>query len=119
MYVFVYGTLKRGKGNHGFLENSTYLGEYYTDNNYTLIVSGLPYMVKRTNGGGVQGELYKIDEDTLKDLDLLEGHPNFYRRETIPVYDFESGNMVEAFAYLYPDKFFGDYPWKYEQVRSF
>lgn len=119
MYLFCYGSLMKNNFNHHYLEGSEYLGDYFTDRGYALFVAGLPYMVKRKGGGGVQGELYKISPETLKSLDVLEGHPTFYKREEISVYDFESGNEVKAYAYIHPDVFFGDYPWKYEQRRKF
>lgn len=105
MYVFCYGTLRSGYHNHSYLNGCEYLGNYFTNNDYTLFVSGLPYMVKRKGGGGVEGELYKIDSDTLKRLDKLEGVPDFYYRDIITVYDFEVGNSVEAYVYLHPDVF--------------
>lgn len=105
MYLFVYGTLKKNKHNNHYLENSTYIGDYCTDNNFTLYISSLPYMVKRKNGGGVKGELYKIDQSTLKLLDKLEGVPTFYYRDLITVYDLEVGNSVDAYVYLHPDVF--------------
>lgn len=119
MLLFAYGSLKRGKSNHYILENSEYLGKVFTDKNYTMFIVGLPYMVKRKNGGGVEGELYRVDKDTLRILDVLEGHPDFYYRETIQVYDFEDGHMREAYAYLHPDTFTEDNKWKYEQVKSY
>jgi gamma-glutamylaminecyclotransferase len=102
--VFVYGTLKRNKSNHWYLIESKYLGEYYTDNNYALYVRGLPYMVKEDKGGGVLGELFEVDEFTLEQLDKLEGHPNFYRREEIWVYDATNGLNVKVYAYIMPNK---------------
>lgn len=103
-YVFVYGTLKKGKSNHRLLFEADYLGEYYTNTNFTLFVGGLPYLVKR-EGPGCSGELYKVSDKVLTALDLLEGHPDFYKREVIPVYDMEVGNMVEAWCYLHPNDF--------------
>jgi gamma-glutamylcyclotransferase (GGCT)/AIG2-like uncharacterized protein YtfP len=99
--VFVYGTLKRGKSNHWYLRESEYLGVYYTDNHYALYVKGLPYMVKEDKGGGVKGELYRVDMNILAQLDSLEGHPTFYKRETIWVYDAEVGHNVKAYTYIY------------------
>ena len=99
--LFVYGTLKRGRSNHVFLSESTYLGEYHAGKDYALYVAGLPYMVKEIKGGGVVGELYNIDVRTLMSIDRLEGHPSFYKREEIWVYDTEVGAEVKAYTYIY------------------
>jgi gamma-glutamylcyclotransferase (GGCT)/AIG2-like uncharacterized protein YtfP len=58
-------------------------------------------MVKEEKGLGVYGELYKVDELTLKRLDRLEGHPDFYRRSDITVIDLETGSPVNCQAYIY------------------
>ena len=100
--VFVYGTLKKNKSNHWWLKEAKYVGDYYTDKNLALYVEGLPYMVREPNGGGVLGEVYEVDRETLFALDRLEGHPSFYRREDIWVFDIEVGAEMKVQAYLYP-----------------
>lgn len=99
IYTFCYGTLQRDKHNHHFMAGAKFLGEYYTTKDFTLFVNGLPFLSK-IPGQGCLGELYKINKNILQRLDRLEGHPSWYRREIIPVYDIETGNMVEAWAYL-------------------
>lgn len=119
MYLFVYGTLKQGRSNSCYLEDSEFLGDYFTDNNYSLVVSGLPFLVKR-KGKGVKGELYKINSDTLRAIDRLEGHPSFYKRELITVKSFEDGTEIEAYTYIHPDIFNSKgYPWDYQVKREY
>lgn len=119
MLLYVYGTLRKGRSNHELIKHLPFLGEAVTDNNYTLVVSGLPFLVKR-KGEGVKGELYKIDPDTLRAVDRLEGVPNFYYREPIWVTDMNTGETVEAYTYLHPDVFNKkDYPWDYVVKREF
>jgi gamma-glutamylcyclotransferase (GGCT)/AIG2-like uncharacterized protein YtfP len=103
MKLFVYGTLKRGHTNHSLLNEARYLCDASTDNNYTLFVGGLPCLVEAAGKGAV-GELYEIDEGTLYKLDRLEGHPRFYERKTITVYETDSGHEVKAYAYIYPSE---------------
>ena len=111
IYLFVYGTLKRGFHNHGWLEENDcyYLGDAFTKDNYTLLqdhYNGLPYVVKESSNQ-IFGELYLVTEDLLKRLDVLEGHPIFYKRELIDVYveiDKKPSNkkeLIEQSAYLY------------------
>ena len=78
--IFVYGTLKRGHGNHRQLEDATFQGEAVTVDPFALHVDGLP-MVDRCNPvSPIHGEFYLVDDATLADLDRLEGHPRYYQR---------------------------------------
>ena len=85
--VFVYGTLKRGHGNHVLLRGSDFLG---------------PSFSKSPGTTRVIGELYNVDELTLNHLDMLEGHPTWYKREQINVdYISNEGEMESTKAWLY------------------
>lgn len=82
--VFVYGTLKKGFGNHRLLQDSEFIKEESFTGKFELISDGmLPYLVKRDFTTTVHGELYKVNKETLKRLDRLEGHPDFYKRGLI------------------------------------
>lgn len=59
----------------------------------------------KQQGAGVVGEIYKVDKQTLSELDTLEGHPNWYRREPIDVFDIDTGKKKEKVeAYVYTGK---------------
>ena len=98
-YVFVYGTLRKGYWNHRLLENSKFLGEARTKEKYSLYADGIPYVVKipRTH---IKGEVYEVDEETLRRLDQLEEHPDVYYREEIEV--LLNGKPIKAWIYFYP-----------------
>ena len=103
--VFVYGSLKKGYGNHDYhLDKSEFLGKSETLPQYSLFSLGsFPGVIK----GGitpVQGELYAVDEEGLQRLDRLEGHPTFYKREVIET------SEGEAWIYLLPVDRYKDYP---------
>ncbi len=99
--VFVYGTLKKGWGNHRLLEGSTFLGVYETPKEFSLYDGGFPYAF---HGGGenIRGELYEVDDDTLKNLDRLEGYPSHYNRIKIEAHDTADsmGENYEAWIYV-------------------
>ena len=83
--MFVYGSLRKGFGNHYLLERSNYLGEALTDAAFTMLhLGGYPGVV-RAGSTQILGEVYEVDDKTLSRLDRLEGHPSFYRRTPIRV----------------------------------
>lgn len=113
-FVFVYGTLKRGYGNHGLLQNhgSTYCGTVLTEPAYLLYASGggtgIPFMVAATppKGISIRGEVYLVDDATLASLDQLEGHPDFYVRTEIKL--LKAVKFVDpVFSYLLPPERLG------------
>lgn len=81
--VFVYGSLLSNCHNHRYLQNKdcTLLGESRLAGfimkdlgNYPAVYPvGLKEAV-------IFGEVWKISINTLSNLDILEGHPNFYTR---------------------------------------
>jgi len=97
-FVFVYGTLKRGFGNHNLLKRSSFLGAAKTKEKYLMTCNSIPYLSDETKIAPVSGELYLVKEVTLKALDFLEGHPTFYQRKLITV--IANGIEVSAWCYI-------------------
>ncbi len=96
--IFVYGTLLRGGRWHHLLSTASFEGRVRTAARYRLVDLG-PYPALRPSGGcAVPGELYTVDADLLAELDELEGHPGFYRRDRV---DMEGAG--EAQAWLLPE----------------
>lgn len=85
MLVAVYGTLKKGHRNHGFLDGAKFVKKSHTGDGYALFVDELPYLVKRDDGKGCEVEIYSITDQILEGLDYLEGHPVFYERVVLRV----------------------------------
>ncbi len=72
--VFVYGSLKRGAERNDLLKTAVFAGKAITAAPYRMLDG--PYPVLLDNGPGghrVTGEVYEIDDDTLKALDDYEG----------------------------------------------
>lgn len=100
--VFVYGSLKNGKGNHRLLSGSKYLGRCYVEGRHRLLsLGGFPGLVKSDDlePQKVVGEVYQVNEETLQSLDWLEGHPRFYCREKVPT------PFKNAWAYFLPAEY--------------
>ena len=86
--LFVYGTLLSGEPNHYILSTSKFLTNAQTKPEFELLdINGqCPAMV----AGGktvVKGELYSLNKKTLAIIDRLEGHPQFYKRISISLFD--------------------------------
>ena len=79
--LFVYGTLKRGYGNHKRLTGATFLGLDSIEDSALLDLGFFPGMVERP-GSRAYGEVFLVTDEHLRRTDLLEGVPHFYRRET-------------------------------------
>ena len=102
--VFVYGTLKRGYGNHRILEGgrARFVG--------TERISGAMHdygafpAVTLAAAGTVHGEVYEVTPETLRRLDVLEGTPTFYQRTRVSmstggeawVYVMDPGQLVDT-----------------------
>lgn len=83
--LFVYGSLKRGFSNHDFLRGQRFLGEARTIPAYRMYdYGGYPGVVPAESGGyPLEGELWRIDEACLANIDQLEGiDEGLYARAT-------------------------------------
>lgn len=120
MKVFVYGSLKRGLYNHPLLEKATFVSSFTIPKEENLgmlnlgAFPGVIRMPQKNTGYPIHGEIYDIneyDETTLKNLDFLEGHPNFYERKTMKFSKDE--NM---YIYILPQQYLTKF--KYPLVTS-
>lgn len=101
MKVAVYGTLRQHCGNDGLLRGSPMEGIYevrhhqmYTEN------YGFPY-VHYSPTSSIVVEVYEVDDDTMLNLDALEGYPVHYQRKMIPYYDNSNGTSAVGTAWMY------------------
>jgi len=79
--VFVYGTLRKSRGNHQLLEGAQFIGVGATKNKCAMyLVGGFPYAISTEERYPIIGELYGVTDEILKKLDQLEGHPCYYAR---------------------------------------
>jgi gamma-glutamylaminecyclotransferase len=106
--VAVYGTLKSGYGNNFLLEDATLVGKGKTTDKYPLIIrqGGLPFMLyKKNQGYNVEVELYLVNKNILRRLDILEGHPEWYRRREVSVTIDEIDTPITAWIYFGPSEY--------------
>ena len=85
--LFVYGTLKRGLGNHHLLDGQEFLGEAETEPRYRVIdlrhYPGL--VVDEVNGLAVKGELWSVAASCLARLDEFEEVSNTFARKPVRI----------------------------------
>jgi gamma-glutamylcyclotransferase (GGCT)/AIG2-like uncharacterized protein YtfP len=92
--VFVYGTLREGEPNHQpYLGSAVRCGEVWTtiDRYRLLDLGAFPAAEHVTGepgapGRGLVGEVYRVDAETGRYLDHLEGNGRLYRRALRSVY---------------------------------
>lgn len=51
-------------------------------------------------GHQVHGEIYEVNDESLKQLDILEDHPNFYVREKNEVITCDDNKSSEVWIYF-------------------
>ena len=115
--VFVYGTLKCGHYNHSVLGDSQFMGEYKTAERWGLVNLGaFPGLV--AGPLSVKGEVYDVDEATLKRIDRLEGVGyGLYMRHKIPIYNL-SGELQDESVWTYIYGSVGDIIKNYDTLMS-
>ena len=102
-FIFVYGTLMRGGQNHHYLAQQQFIGPACTRPGFTLYSLGAyPGMVASTDQQhAVNGEIWSVDEPTLKKLDDLEGvAEQLYARQPISLAPPCAQQTVQTYIYL-------------------
>jgi len=111
--VFVYGTLKKGFGNHHLLSKSLYHGDYSTAPSHKMVsLGGFPGVVFGKGTAAIKGEVYEVADDVLDRLDRLEGYPSFYDRKSIYTL------YGKAYMYVLSDRFARGLLSNHEEVLS-
>ena len=108
MFVFVYGSLRKGFGNHDVLGDSPFICTASTLVPRTLHDLGAFPAVCLDGNTHIVGEVYDVDDHVFARLDMLEGYPDFYDRKIEAVEDAD-GQEYEAWMY-YIDEDFQDTP---------
>ncbi len=78
--VFVYGTLKRGQRNHGFVQAGEFVGNHQTEAVFSMYEFDDYPAVTEFGKDSIGGELYRVNRAQFRKLDELEWYPRFYQR---------------------------------------
>ena len=108
--LFTYGTLRVGEPNAEILKfHSKFQETCITVDKFIMVtqtyksfpfifpVSFWPEMASRAVN--IVGDVYSVSDTGVKRCDKLEGHPDWYRRTTIPVKNI-TGQLMEVEAYI-------------------
>lgn len=100
-HLFVYGTLMRGESRHRHLAGQTFVAEAQTQPDYRLFnVGDFPALVSASPGRPIAGELWLVSDETLRELDDVEGtDEGLYAR--VPVHLPSPFDNVVAETYIY------------------
>ena len=94
--IFVYGSLCSGEAAHSRLTGAGFVGEVWSRACYTLLDLG-PYPGLVASGQTrVRGEIYRVSEPLLRELDLYEGHPDEFVRSRMHL---ESDGQAEGYLW--------------------
>lgn len=108
VYLFVYGSLKKGFENEHLLDKAKYISKASTVRKFAMYIAkggDYPYLLKDKPLNNIDGELYKIArKDLLKKIDIFEGSPDYYTRESIEVKSRSFNSNKRAFTYFYMNK---------------
>lgn len=99
--IFVYGTLKRGCGNHHLMQQPgvEFVREAWLP--FARIygyqpIGGVPFVkLDKDACSSVKGEVYSVPAAALTRLDRLEGHPSAYRRTAVTLLHGEQAEVYE------------------------
>lgn len=101
MKVAVYGSLRKGMGNHGLMGDSQCIGQALMVDPATMFSNGgfpiLSFSVKQEKP--ILAEIYEVDSpQIMQRLDRLEGYPEWYNR-TEKEFIMQDGSTVTAWIY--------------------
>ena len=100
--VAVYGTLKREGSNYHVTEagGGVFLGTAKTIHDYCMYGGwGFPRVTQDAPICPIHVEVF--DMDSFAPMDSLEGHPNFFKREQIPIVFNQSAGLDVDVAWMY------------------
>lgn len=100
--VFVYGTLKTGLSNHGWLRGQRLLGRAVTEPRYRMFdLGGYPGLVESADGLPIEGEVWEVEAAALAQLNVLEGvAEGEYALTAVALRGVWAGREVLGYLYL-------------------
>lgn len=99
--VAVYGTLRKTFPNHYLIKEdntNVYLGECKLPGFKMFSMGGFPSIIESKGKNTIVAEVFLVTPYTLSILDLLEGHPKWYKRKEVVT------PFGKAWVYVMPEE---------------
>ena len=98
-FVFVYGTLKQGKGNNWILAKAGYKEAHFVrpDQVYGRMFNLGSYPAVTEGTDAIHGEIWRVSNPMLERLDQFEGVPHLYSRLATRTF-----NGTKCWIYMMP-----------------
>ncbi len=89
--IAVYGSLRKGMGNHGLISHSELLETRVVNLPFKMIsLGGFPGLVRDIQENEITIELYEVDQPTYQRVEHLEGYPSLYDKYPFELPEYES-----------------------------
>jgi gamma-glutamylcyclotransferase (GGCT)/AIG2-like uncharacterized protein YtfP len=103
--IGVYGSLRKGKGNHRLIQHSNQLSQETVAIPFRMVsLGGFPGLIPTKENQNIIIEVYEVDDSTYRDVERLEGFPRFYQKAVIET------SQGEAEIYVLEDAYYQKYP---------
>ena len=99
--IFVYGTLMRGRRNHGLIGDCEYLGQGEIRSYAMYDLGSYPGIVPADDRHTVLGEMYRVPPEKLSDLDWLESEGVLYDRTDVTIAESGTFSTFPGQVYVY------------------
>jgi gamma-glutamylcyclotransferase (GGCT)/AIG2-like uncharacterized protein YtfP len=92
LLICVYGSLRKGMGNHRLLETSKLLSTETIQDNFRMVDMGsYPGLIESEEANDIIIEIYEVTPETYKRIEMLESYPSFYDRKNVHTTEGEVG----------------------------
>jgi len=99
MYLFVYGSLLSHNSHNHLLNGCKLVGKAVLEGYGLYKVSWYPAIVPKKDAK-VAGEVYEVDEKTIKEIDNFEDEGELYKRQVVEVI-LNGVEVLRAWTYVY------------------
>ena len=107
IYIFVYGSLKRGKESYSLIKTCEYVGKGYINGILYDLCVGFPAAVETEYKSKVYGEVYIANKDILDLIDEFEDYKEddieesvYYRKEVEVSLESPKKEKLTVYAYF-------------------
>ena len=94
LFIFAYGSLRRGEPDHAALEGAALVGNVRSAPGYRMVDLGVYPALIAFPGYCVSGELYHVTREIRRRLDVLKEVPVLFHRARITL---EDGRIADAY----------------------